>query len=86
MLFPLLILTISHIAFSPKQSRMRESREDNPFRTQGIQSIFSTQISGKDSLKGYKTRHKRGKSETLRAQYINTKEVRSGYAAYAIVC
>ncbi|XP_004511772.1 type I inositol polyphosphate 5-phosphatase 2-like [Cicer arietinum] len=63
-------------AFSPKQSRMRESREDNPFRTQGIQSIFSTQISGKDSLKGYKTRHKRGKSETLRAQYINTKEVR----------
>ncbi|KAL5186730.1 Type I inositol polyphosphate 5-phosphatase 2 [Glycine soja] len=26
--------------------------------------------------KGYKTRHKRGKSETLRVQYINTKEVR----------
>ncbi|KAJ1386551.1 Secretory peroxidase [Sesbania bispinosa] len=26
--------------------------------------------------KGYKTRHRRGKSETLRAQYINTKEVR----------
>ncbi|KAF7828532.1 type I inositol polyphosphate 5-phosphatase 2-like [Senna tora] len=26
--------------------------------------------------KAYKTRHRRGKSETLRAQYINTKEVR----------
>lgn len=28
--------------------------------------------------KGRKTRHRRGKSETLRAQYINTKDVRSG--------
>ncbi|KOM44888.1 hypothetical protein LR48_Vigan06g019400, partial [Vigna angularis] len=28
------------------------------------------------SSKGYKARHRRGKSETLRAQYINTKEVR----------
>ncbi|KAJ1428932.1 Inositol polyphosphate-related phosphatase [Sesbania bispinosa] len=28
------------------------------------------------SCKGYKMRHRRGKSETLRAQYINTKEVR----------
>lgn len=30
------------------------------------------------SCKGYKIRHRRGKSETLRAQYINSKEVRSG--------
>ncbi|KAL9326791.1 hypothetical protein ACSQ67_007436 [Phaseolus vulgaris] len=28
------------------------------------------------SCKGYKVRHRRGKSETLRVQYINTKEVR----------
>ncbi|KOM32484.1 hypothetical protein LR48_Vigan01g204000 [Vigna angularis] len=28
------------------------------------------------SCKGYKARHRRGKSETLRVQYINTKEVR----------
>lgn len=26
--------------------------------------------------KGYKSRHRRGKSETLRVQYINTKDVR----------
>ncbi|CAJ1943151.1 unnamed protein product [Sphenostylis stenocarpa] len=30
------------------------------------------------SYKGYKIGHRRGKSETLRVQYINTKEVRSG--------
>lgn len=28
--------------------------------------------------KGYKSRHRRGKSETLRVQYINTKDVRFG--------
>lgn len=28
--------------------------------------------------KGYRLRHRRGKSETLRAQYINTKDVRFG--------
>lgn len=27
---------------------------------------------------GYRLRHRRGKSETLRAQYINTKDVRFG--------
>ena len=28
---------------------------------------------------GYKLRHRRGKSETVRAQYINTKDVRFVY-------
>ncbi|XP_027359873.1 type I inositol polyphosphate 5-phosphatase 2-like isoform X3 [Abrus precatorius] len=50
-------------------------REDNPLRTQGVQSIFASQISDA-SYKGPNIRHRRGKSETLRAQYINTKEVR----------
>ncbi|CAL0331736.1 unnamed protein product [Lupinus luteus] len=61
-------------ASSPKYSRMREC-EDNPLKTQGTQSIFSSQTSDA-SCKGYKISHRRGKSETLRAQYINTKEVR----------
>ena len=34
---------------SPKQPRMQIS-DDSPFRTQGTQSIFSNQISGKDSI------------------------------------
>jgi len=34
---------------SPKQPRMQIS-DDSPFRTQGTQSIFSSQISGKDSI------------------------------------
>nr|GMD79429.1 type I inositol polyphosphate 5-phosphatase 2-like [Ipomoea batatas] len=36
---------------------------------------FSEQISGKPSTE-YSLRHRRGKSETLRVQYINTKDVR----------
>ena len=28
--------------------------------------------------KGYSLRHRRGKSETLRVQYINTKDIRFG--------
>ncbi|TKY70731.1 Type I inositol polyphosphate 5-phosphatase 2 [Spatholobus suberectus] len=61
-------------ACSIRDSRMRV-REDNPLRTQGIQSMFPSQTSDV-FCKGQKTRHRRGKSETLRAQYINTKEVR----------
>ncbi|CAL0331195.1 unnamed protein product [Lupinus luteus] len=38
--------------------------------------IFPRQTSSGAPCKGYKVRHRRGKSETLRAQYINTKEVR----------
>lgn len=38
---------------------------------------FSDQISGKPSTE-YSLRHRRGKSETLRVQYINTKDVRFG--------
>ncbi|CAJ1928942.1 unnamed protein product [Sphenostylis stenocarpa] len=60
-------------ACSVRISRMREDKP--PLRTQGIPSIFSSQTSDASS-KGHKTRHRRGKSETLRAQYINTKEVR----------
>ncbi|KAI4327243.1 hypothetical protein L6164_019728 [Bauhinia variegata] len=61
-------------ADSDKDSRTR-IREDNPLRTKGNQPIFPSQTSDTCS-KGSKVRHRRGKSETLRAQYINTKEVR----------
>lgn len=68
---------------SPKQPRMQIS-DDSPFRTQGTQSIFSSQISDESFKKGYKTRHRRGKSETLRAQYINTKEVRVAIGSWNV--
>ncbi|XP_027910899.1 type I inositol polyphosphate 5-phosphatase 2-like isoform X1 [Vigna unguiculata] len=60
-------------ACSLRGSRMREDKP--PLRTQEIPSKFSSQRSDASS-KGQKARHRRGKSETLRAQYINTKEVR----------
>ncbi|XP_019445991.1 PREDICTED: type I inositol polyphosphate 5-phosphatase 2-like isoform X3 [Lupinus angustifolius] len=56
-------------ACSLKDSRMG-LHEDNPCKTQ---PIFPSQP---PVCKGYKMRHRRGKSETLRAQYINKKEVR----------
>ncbi|XP_027334963.1 type I inositol polyphosphate 5-phosphatase 2-like isoform X3 [Abrus precatorius] len=59
-------------ACSLKDSRMGVREDNNPLRTQ---SIFPSQTSDA-SCKGYKMRHRRGKSETLRVQYINTKEVR----------
>ncbi|CAJ2645955.1 type I inositol 145-trisphosphate 5-phosphatase 2-like protein [Trifolium pratense] len=72
-------------ACSPKQSRMQIS-DDSPFRTQGIQSqsIFSSQIPDASFKKEYKIKHKRGKSETLRAQYINTKEVRVAIGSWNV--
>ncbi|KAK2372425.1 type IV inositol polyphosphate 5-phosphatase [Trifolium repens] len=72
-------------ACSPKQSRMQIS-DDSPFRRQGIQSqsIFSSQIPDASFKKEYKTKHKRGKSETLRAQYINTKEVRVAIGSWNV--
>jgi hypothetical protein len=72
-------------ACSPKQSRMQIS-DDSPFRRQGIQSqsIFSSQIPDASFKKEYKIKHKRGKSETLRAQYINTKEVRVAIGSWNV--
>ncbi|XP_060179875.1 type I inositol polyphosphate 5-phosphatase 2-like isoform X2 [Lycium barbarum] len=49
--------------------------EDHWHRTPGKPTDSQSQTSGKTSTK-YSSRHRRGKSETLRAQYINTKEVR----------
>ncbi|XP_009761243.1 type I inositol polyphosphate 5-phosphatase 2 [Nicotiana tabacum] len=49
--------------------------EDHFCRTPGKLNECQPQTSGKTSTK-YSSRHKRGKSETLRVQYINTKEVR----------
>ncbi|KAJ8754429.1 hypothetical protein K2173_002880 [Erythroxylum novogranatense] len=51
--------------------------ENHAHRTQGNQSDFRTQISDASSA-GYALRHRRGKSETLRVQYINNKDVRFG--------
>ncbi|XP_020228224.1 type I inositol polyphosphate 5-phosphatase 2 [Cajanus cajan] len=59
-------------ACSLKESRLGVREDNHPLRTQ---SIFPSQTSD-TFCKGYKMRHRRGKSETLRVQYINTKEVR----------
>ncbi|XWS62102.1 hypothetical protein CRYUN_Cryun07bG0182000 [Craigia yunnanensis] len=61
-------------AYSVKDSRLHGG-EDHTQRTLGNQSECRSQISDAPS-KGYQLRHRRGKSETLRAHYINTKDVR----------
>ncbi|KAL7164927.1 hypothetical protein ACSBR2_040758 [Camellia fascicularis] len=61
-------------ACSIKEARVH-AVEDHTHRIQGNQSACVTQTSGAPS-KGYTSRHRRGKSETLRLQYINTKDVR----------
>ncbi|XP_040985912.1 type I inositol polyphosphate 5-phosphatase 2-like isoform X5 [Juglans microcarpa x Juglans regia] len=68
-------------ACSLKDERMHVP-EDHAQRTQGnlftrpSQTSGSTLISMGTSSTDYLLRHRRGKSETLRAQYINTKDVR----------
>ncbi|GAA0174949.1 phosphatase [Lithospermum erythrorhizon] len=60
-------------ACSLKDERMHE---DHDVKTQSnLQSVCHNQTLGKP-IKGHSFRHRRGKSETLRAQYINTKDVR----------
>ncbi|TYH40510.1 hypothetical protein ES332_D12G252000v1 [Gossypium tomentosum] len=61
-------------ACSIKDSRLDDD-EDHTHRTPGKQSDCRSRISDSPS-KGYRFRHRRGKSETLRAQYINIKDVR----------
>ncbi|XP_059644884.1 type I inositol polyphosphate 5-phosphatase 2 [Cornus florida] len=61
-------------AESPRDARVHVG-VDRASRMQRKQSVCPTQTSGTPS-KGYSLRHRRGKSETLRAQYINTKDVR----------
>ncbi|CAN4076029.1 unnamed protein product [Withania somnifera] len=59
-------------AYLPKDERVHE---DYWHRSPGKPSDCQPQTSGKTSTK-YSSRHRRSKSETLRVQYINTKEVR----------
>uniref|UniRef100_A0A5B7ASH4 Putative type I inositol 1,4,5-trisphosphate 5-phosphatase 2 isoform X1 n=1 Tax=Davidia involucrata TaxID=16924 RepID=A0A5B7ASH4_DAVIN len=61
-------------ACSLKDERMHVG-ETHSRGTLGNQSACASQISG-TPLKGYSLRHRRGKSETLRVQYINRKDVR----------
>ncbi|XP_040985910.1 type I inositol polyphosphate 5-phosphatase 2-like isoform X3 [Juglans microcarpa x Juglans regia] len=61
-------------ACSLKDERMHVP-EDHAQRTQGNLFTRPSQTSGTSST-DYLLRHRRGKSETLRAQYINTKDVR----------
>ncbi|KAL0446350.1 UNVERIFIED_CONTAM: Type I inositol polyphosphate 5-phosphatase 2 [Sesamum latifolium] len=58
-------------ACSLKDERMHDDHVDTkePFK-----SVCSSKTAGKP-LKDYPVRHRRGKSETLRLQYINTKDV-----------
>ncbi|GLT91186.1 hypothetical protein SLE2022_090860 [Rubroshorea leprosula] len=57
--------------------------EDDMDRTIGNQSICRSQIS-ETPPKGYQSRHRRVKSETLRVQYINTKDVRVTIATWNV--
>ncbi|KAJ7944632.1 putative Type I inositol polyphosphate 5-phosphatase [Quillaja saponaria] len=61
-------------AYSLQDAR-RHMREDNARSMHGIQSKCPSQTSDTPA-KDHKLRHRRGKSETLRAQYINTKDMR----------
>ncbi|KAK4489190.1 hypothetical protein RD792_004984 [Penstemon davidsonii] len=56
-------------ASSPKNEGIHEDRVNTAHR---FQSVCSNQTSGRR----YSNKHRRGKSETLRAQYIHTKDVR----------
>lgn len=60
---------------SPVKDESVNVDEDHANRTQGNPYVFQSRISDVPS-KGYPSRHERGKSETLRLQYINTKDVR----------
>ncbi|PSS11614.1 Type I inositol polyphosphate 5-phosphatase [Actinidia chinensis var. chinensis] len=61
-------------ACSLKDERL-DVAEDHARRIHGNQSVCTSQTPG-TPLKGHTLRHRRGKSETLRVQYINTKDVR----------
>ncbi|XP_075487338.1 type I inositol polyphosphate 5-phosphatase 2 [Primulina tabacum] len=58
---------------SPKYATRHE---DNVRVPQGFQSVCSTEATGRMPSKEYSLKHRRGKSETLRVLYINTKDVR----------
>lgn len=62
-------------AFSCKESKLKDVR-DLFHKTEGIQSECKHHISDKPTEGGNQLRHKRGISETLRVQYIKTKDVR----------
>ncbi|PIN07766.1 Inositol polyphosphate 5-phosphatase [Handroanthus impetiginosus] len=60
-------------ACSLKDERMH----DDPVNSRrGFQSVSSSRTSAWKSSQEYSSKHRRGKSETLRVQYINTKDVR----------
>ncbi|KAJ6342226.1 hypothetical protein OIU78_010204 [Salix suchowensis] len=61
-------------ASSAKDERVN-ANEGHANRTQGNPHVFQSRISDAPS-KGYPSGHRRGKSETPRVQYINTKDVR----------
>ncbi|KAI3453423.1 hypothetical protein Pfo_010086 [Paulownia fortunei] len=60
-------------ACSLKDEHMHDGHVDT---TQGFQSVCLSKTAGRKPSKDYSVKHRRGKSETLRLQYINTKDVR----------
>lgn len=66
-------------ACSVKNARVH----DHARRIQGNQSVCATQTTDTSS-RANTSRHKRGKSETLRLQYINTKELRVNVATWNV--
>lgn len=58
------------------KAEQRRATENRACRSQGNLSESQSQTSGRTPSQSNYMRHRRGKSETLRAQYINTKDVR----------
>ncbi|XP_022892762.1 type I inositol polyphosphate 5-phosphatase 2-like isoform X1 [Olea europaea var. sylvestris] len=56
--------------------KYERTNRDHEYATQGNQSRCSSRTSRGKPSKEYSLRHRRGKSETLRLQYINTKDER----------
>ncbi|XP_074264709.1 type I inositol polyphosphate 5-phosphatase 2-like [Silene latifolia] len=69
--------------FSPRDSKLSSSQEHSHRVTHENESPSTKGISG-NCGGGYQLRHRRGISETIRAQYINTKDVRVTIASWNV--
>ncbi|XP_074317806.1 type I inositol polyphosphate 5-phosphatase 2 [Silene latifolia] len=70
-------------AFSCKDFKLNRVQEHSCINSHDNEADCTNEISDKPS-RGHKLRHRRGISETIRAQYINTKEVRLTIASWNV--
>ncbi|KAI4369954.1 hypothetical protein MLD38_018345 [Melastoma candidum] len=66
-----------------KDSEVQRGNGDSKFRTQGNGSDCENTVA-ESNLEGSRFKHRRGKSETVRAQYISTKDVRVTVATWNV--